>query len=386
MSKMAETPKFTLDETDSIESGAPTVEQPAPAATPPKAAPSGSYSRDDFSASEVEQAGLKLARDVEHGEYHPVILIGSAASGKTSLLLSLFATIKIEPELRSGLSMGDPILDRETDYGRYIYENAVQFFGQKTQDFIEGRAAPKTSLQYPFFVPIVLRPEGKPEQKFAFMESNGEWYRPDRNTSELFPPLRRQIEDFIANYAGGITFIHLVPYTQQAVRSSSADRQVNAVEMLDASLAIAGALQAYEAVRLERQKDRHLMLVTKWDAHSPPGLSKLEVLSDASEDVDAFVREHYPQALTALQALGLRDAQVYMNSYCSGIMNDAGILILKQDNELRPAVMNFPINLWTWLYKGALEARQQPSSNPFPAPPKESEFKIFLQRLLNRFF
>jgi hypothetical protein len=386
VSKMAEKPKFTLDETVEVEPQAPLFEQPQPELRPNKNADNSSYSRNDFSASEVDQAGLRLARDIEHGEYYPVILIGSAASGKTSLLLSLLATIKIEPELKSGISMGDPILDRETDYGRYVYENSVQFFGQKTQDFIEGRAAPKTSLQYPFFVPIVLRPENAPEQKFAFMESNGEWYRPDRNTSELFPPLRRQIEDFIANYAGGITFIHLVPYTQQAVRSSGADRQVDAAEMLDASLAIAGALQAYEAVRLEKQKDRHLMLVTKWDAHSPPGLSKLDVLSDASEDVDVFVREHYPQALTALQALGLREAQVYLNSYCSGIMNDAGILMLKQENELRPAVMKFPINLWTWLYRGAREDRQQPSSSPFPSPPHESELKLFLKRLLDRFF
>jgi hypothetical protein len=383
---MNEKPKFTLDATELEQEEPPEVEEAQRPLDPPSSTGPTNYSRNDFAASSVEQAGLHLARDVEAGGYHPVILFGSAASGKTSLLLSLFSAIKIEPDLKTGLFMGEPILDRATDYGQYIHDNAVQFFHQKTQDFIEGRAAPKTALQYPFFIPVIMKPDGKQEQKFAFMESNGEWYRPDRSTSELFPRLRRQIEDFIANYQGGITFIHLVPYTQQAVRSANVDRQVDAAEMLDASLAIAGALQAYDSVRLEKQNDRHLMLVTKWDAHSPQGTSKRDVLLDASEEVGGFVREHYPQALTTLQGLGLRDTQVYMNSYCSGIMNDSGILVLKQDSELRPIVMNFPVNLWGWLYKCAREACGQLPVSPFPAPPKEPALLGFLRSLLNGFF
>ena len=383
---MVEKPKFTLSAPEPEGEGTPQPEEQMSSGPVVAAPAAASYSRQDFSADSVEQAGLHLARDAEGGGYHPVILFGSAASGKTSLLLSLFATLKVEPELRTGLFIGDPILDRSTKFGRYVHDNAVQFLGQKTQDFIEGKTAPATALQYPFFIPAIFRPDGKPEQKFAFMESNGEWYRPDRNSSELFPRLRKQVEDFIANYQGAITFIHLVPYTQQAVRSANVDKQLDAAEMLDASLAISGALQAYEAVRLEKQHDRHLMLVTKWDAHAPPGASKLDVLSGGTEEAEGFVREHYPQALTTLQGLGLRASQVYLNTYCAGIMNESGILILKQDNELRPAVMNFPANLWGWLYRCALEARGQMPMSPFPPPPKELGLVVFIRNFLNRLF
>jgi hypothetical protein len=344
------------------------------------------YSRNDFSAGSVEQAGLHLARDIEAGGYHPVVLFGSAASGKTSLLLSLFAALKVEPDLRTGLAVGDPIMDMSSEYGRYVHENAVQFLAQKTQDFIEGRAAPKTALLYPFFIPVILRPEGKPEQKIAFMESNGEWYRPDRNTSELFPRLKRQIEDFISNYQGGITFIHLLPYTQQGVRSPTVDKLLDSSEMLDASLAVVGALQSYDRIRVEKQYDSHLLLVTKWDAHSPPGATKLDVLGGRAGESEVFVREKYPQALTALQGLGLQASQINLNNYCAGLMNESGILTLKQDNELRPAVMGFPINLWGWLYRRALESSGQIPTSLFPLPPKEFALITYVRRLLNRLF
>lgn len=394
--QMADKPKFTVDGGAPAEADvalAPTAlaapdQSQDTIAEPPLNSPDrdSAYSRTNFTTEDVEEAGLQLALHVEAGGYHPVILFGNAASGKTSLLLSLFATIKTEPELHTGLFLGEPILDLDTEYGRYLHENSEQFFGQKTQDFIEGKAAPKTALQFPFFVPITFRPDNKPEMKFAFMESNGEWYRPDRSSGRLFPALRRQIEDFISNYQGGITFIHLIPYTQRAVYSAAAEKVSDAAEIQDASLAISGALQAYEKIRINKQNDRHLMLVTKWDAHSPPNVSKYEVLTETSDDVARFANESYAQALTTFRGIGLHAAQMFLNSYCAGLMNEMGVLVLKQSNELRSAVINYPVKLWEWLYRGALEASDQFVVDPFPAPPPRSPWQEFIDKWLNRFF
>jgi len=389
---MTEKQKFTITE-DDTESGELTDAPPnIPELVDEVITPTAStgretgYSRTNFATEDIEEAGLQLALHVESGGFHPVILFGNAASGKTSLLLSLFAAIKTNPELFTGLFLGDPILDEKTEYGRYLHENSVQFFGQKTQDFIEGKAAPKTALQFPFFVPIIFRPDNKPEMKFAFMESNGEWYRPDRNTGRLFPSLRRQVEDFISNYQGGITFIHLIPYTQGAVYSTNSDRIHDAAEIQDASLAISGALQSYEKIRIYKQHDRHLMLVTKWDAHSPPNVSKLDVLTESTDEVARFANDNYSQALTTFRGMGLESSQMFLNSYCAGLMNEMGVLVLKQSNELKSAVMNYPIKLWEWLYRGALEAIDKPVVDPFPAPPKQSAFQVFVEKWLNRFF
>lgn len=175
-------------------------------------------------------------------------------------------------------------------------------------------------------------------------------------------------------------------YTQRAVYSAAAEKVSDAAEIQDASLAISGALQAYEKIRINKQNDRHLMLVTKWDAHSPPNVSKYEVLTDTSDDVARFANENYAQALTTFRGIGLHDAQMFLNSYCAGLMNEMGVLVLKQSSELRSAVINYPVKLWEWLYRGALEANDQFIVDPFPAPPPRPPWQDFFDKWLNRFF
>lgn len=389
---MSDKPKFTITtplEDVLVSTPPPQVDVGRSSEAPRQPEQPGAYSQASYSSDDVEEAGLQLATRMEECGYHPVILFGTAASGKTSLLLSLLSVIRMTPELHTGLFAGEPILDIHTDYGKYTHDNALQFFGQKTQDFIDGRAAPKTVLQYPFFVPVSFRPDNKPEAKFAFMESNGEWYRPDRSNGRLFPVLRRQIEDFIKNYQGAITFIHLVPYTQRAVYSSAVDRPGEASEIQDASIAISGALQAYDRIRANKQNDRHLMLVTKWDAHSPPNVSKFDVLTCSPEEVVRFANDNYAQALTTFRGIGLNNSQLYLNSYCSGLMNEMGVLVLRQNNELRVPVMSYPIRMWEWLYRGALDAAGQVHVEPFPAQPKASPWQAMMDalgRFLDRLF
>lgn len=313
--------------------------------------------------------GEELALHVEAAGCHPIILFGSYSSGKTSLLLSLLATIKTEPSLRTGLRLGDPLVDISSGIGQKQYEMAEETFGQKTQQFIEGVKPKATALKRPFFIPLDFLPFDKAEAKFALMESNGEWYMPDRNSAKLFRPLQKHIEDFIGHYQGAITFIHVLPFTQNANSNLSTTEKVNdATAIQDASLAISGALQAYERIRIDKAHDRHLLLVTKWDARERAGLSKEISLTSTFEDVSEFAEENYSQAFAAFQGMALREDQKYIAGYCSGLMNDAGVLVLKRSNDLRLDVLNYPVNLWKWLYGNALAAVGLPEQDPFPSP------------------
>lgn len=368
--------KFQLPEDDSSESQPPSVEPEESATTLPEPPPQ------IREVADVDASGVQLAAGIDAAAYHPVVLFGNANSGKTSLLLSLFALLRTEPRLLTGLELGEPILPADSLYGRYLHEQAEGFFGRKTQDFIEGRASPKTAIDVPFFIPVIFRPEGKPEIRFAFMESNGEWYRADRSSERLFPTLRQQIEEFLAAYQGPITFIHLLPYTQQALYSSNVDSLTDASEMKEASLAIVGALLAYQKVRPNKQDDRHLMLVTKWDAHDRQEVDRVDILQTAGTQPEGFANERYEQAMAVFRGLGLSPVQQNINAYCSGLIAGQTVTMPKRGDDLREAVIDYPIQLWRWLYRSTMEQLGERAIDPFPSTPTPN---IFL-RLLDRLF
>ena len=150
---MAEEEKFTLsnDLPGRIEPADIPVSDSAPETAPWHPTLASAY---DLSASDVDASGAQLASDMEDKRYQPVILFGNAFSGKTSLLLSLLAAVKTETHLETGLFMAEPLLARDTRYGRYQSEQSEAFFGRKTQEFIQGTASPKTAIDLPFFVPV----------------------------------------------------------------------------------------------------------------------------------------------------------------------------------------------------------------------------------------
>ena len=326
--------------------------------------------------------GHRLSIGLDACGYHPVVLFGNASSGKTSLLLSLLALLRTEPELACGLKLGEPILPLDTPYGRLIYDQAVGFYGAKTQAFINGNAAQKTVIDAPFFIPLIMSPEGKPELRFAFMESNGEWYHPDRDNDRLFPGLRSHIESFLATFQGPITFIHLIPYTQRPVYSANSDKFSDVREIEDASIAIKGALDAYQNVRPNKDDDRHLMLVTKWDAHDPAQVSKYDVLTDSGDEPFEFAKDRYEQAVTAFLGLSLRPDQRQFKDYCSGLIAGNQLQMPKRGDPLRDAILNYPKKLWGWLYQTALIQLGEHAVSPFPAEVQPS----WLSRVLGRFF
>jgi hypothetical protein len=233
---------------------------------------------------------------------------------------------------------------------------------------------------------VTFCPKGKPEQRFAFLESNGEWYRPDFRTDELYPRLRRQVEDLVAHYQGPLIFIHLIPHTQEKTRAAGYDASADGKQLHEAQLAIVGALQAYKSLRVDRQNDSHLMLVSKWDARSRDQGNAIQALENDRAALLEFVASKYGQAYTSYQALGLSADRFNLEPYCAGVMTETGVLTLRRDNLLREYVNAYPTNLWAWLYRTALAGRGEEPVNPFPDKGREGGIFAGLFRLVDRLF
>lgn len=342
-------------------------------------------------ASDLRSLGSDLARAMEDEGYHPVILFGTNNSGKTSILMSLFATIVNEAVLDTGLSLCDPLLGSHTRVARELHTEAEHSFEVKTQAFIHGEKIDKTSTKFPFFIPVEFRPpDGRPAVKFAFLESNGEWYRPENSdgrslsqVEKLYPALRGEIESFISNFQGGITFIYTAPVTQGEVYAPSENRH-DAKEIGYAALAIRGVLQTYDRIRANgRSLDKHLLLATKWDSQSARDADRAEGIEEDPEEVADFVRVKYGQALTAFQGLNIDPSQRHINAYCSGMITDRGLLRLKHDDLVRGVIASYPVRLWTFLYRNALASFDMDPVNPFPEPPGPPAWKQRINKILD---
>jgi hypothetical protein len=328
-----------------------------------------------------------MAPDNEGGGYQPVVVFGMSNSGKTAMLLSLFAAIMSDHELETGLSLDGSLLGSEDPVGRNLHTEAELTFQNRTQDFIAGKPIQKTTVAMPFFVPVTFSPRGKPAVRFAFLESSGEWYRPVRTGGTLFPQLKEEINSFIFNYQGPIIFIYLLPCTQVILTGDQGTpKDIEGIR--EAQLAMVGALDGYNRVRENfREKDQHLMLVTKWDVRSRTKVDRPSELEADRHELMEFCKLRYPQALASYHKLPLNERQLLINAYCAGLMNDQGILQLQHGHVSRAAVQSYPLRLWTWLYRVGLRNMDLTPVAPFPEPPKRLAivrlFLAFLDKLTN---
>lgn len=344
-----------------------------------------------FSSGELSTLGRELAHAMQEEGYHPVVLFGTNNSGKTSILMSLFATLSVDPQLETGLSLCDPILGTRTDIAKYLHKEARHTFEIKTEAFLAGEKIPKTSTTLPFFIPVEFRPpDGRAAVKFAFLESNGEWYRPLisdgtslSDTEQLYPDLRKEIEDFIASYQQGMTFIYAAPVTQGEVYTQ-ADKTFDTDEIRYASMAIRGVLKSYDSIRANgRTNDKHLMLVTKWDAMSARDADRAAGIEEDRDAVIEFCSRKYNQALTQFQGLNLRPEQKRINAYCAGMINKSGLIRAAADDAVTGVIASYPVRLWEFLYKNALEAAGEVPVSPFKEPRAPGAFKQALTKILD---
>ena len=337
-----------------------------------------------------EQAAIKLlAEQMNERGYHPVILFGSSNSGKTSMLLSLFAAATTQVELQVGVHLNDSIISANSTYGEYLRNSSRNFFQSQLTNFIEGKAAQNTLIKFPFFVPIDFTSSNGETVKIAFMEGNGEWFQPKRGEdgSIFTANLNPAIELFIRSFQSGISFIYVLPFTQRESGQSDGYSLDEDISRKDAGLAIKGVIEQYRDVRAGKTSDdRHMMLVTKWDARFDPrnveGDDLQDVLQQSVDEVKVYLENnaHYRTAVVAFQSLA--DVKIKnVRNYCSGRIRGKAIDWPTRDHDNYEAINSFPIELWKWVYSGACGVEQ---TNPFPQLKERNILVSALKKLMNK--
>jgi len=366
MTQTPRSPKFEIDPPTR-----PTADDIQPTETPASELPAGPPVRLGTSES-ATRVGRQLAEQMEERGYHPVVIFGSSASGKSSLLTSLLAYLQVDDDAKIQIRLGEAFALDDEAYGQWAETESKGFFFRTVEEFIGGLAKASTMSPNPFFIPVVIKPHGNlPEMKFAFLESRGDWYNPQKETNEFFQRLREEISSVLVNFQKGISFLHIAPYTQVETWNESAqNQQVLDITMRQkADLAIVGALNSYKAVRVVKHRDAHLFLVTKWDAYAPPGGNTGSFSAPSIEEVTGVARERYPRAYAAFLNLSLENPEKWQKQlmqYCSGVFS--GRAVSRPSSELRGQIYRYPRVLWSWLYSNATrdEGREQ---SLFPQPP-----------------
>lgn len=301
------------------------------------------------SAPNNDRAKVDLAKELVKKGYHPILIFGTRASGKTSLLASLFHYLQSDPESPAIIVRGEWIVPLETTYGLTVSEAASRFLGHVLNNFHDGEAAPMTQDEFPFYIPVILRPNnGQPEVRLAFLESRGEWYQIDKNSKDLFPQLREEVSDIYQNFPNGISILLIAPFVigEAYAESSSSDNTFK--EMRDSDTALFGALQSYQMFRQNRELDRYLFILTKWDAHTRSIVDK-DFITPPRGMVSYLISERFPKSWTLFQNMQSSEAQSMQ--YSSGLMS--GNARVEVPEHLRPNMYKFPQMLWRWLYANA---------------------------------
>ncbi|MEF2148369.1 hypothetical protein [Aquilutibacter rugosus] len=310
--------------------------------------------------------GKLIAEQLNTLGYHPVVIVGTAGAGKTALLLSLLGYLRGASKATNvQVMLGQPLIDQTTAYGQQIQEQAVGLFNQALQAFLSGVAPPATKASQPFFVPVELQFHDGKVQRYAFLESDGEWYRPDYNSPALYKDLRPELEALFNHFKGSISMFYVAPATQMSFDGASPRRPVggsNAASMRDAAQGLVGAMQHYSQHRAHKRRlDLQMFLLTKWDSVFEPGAASRGFEEPQLEDAVAFARDHYSDAFAYFESMNVGDRperKKVVMQYSSGLMSNR--IIASPDRiELR-ALHTYHRRLWNLLSRFAFGVQVDP--------------------------
>jgi hypothetical protein len=307
------------------------------------------FSPPDLSGGHATREHVHLSKELADKGYHPVLIFGTRASGKSSLLASLFYYLQSDPASPAIVVKGEWIVPIDTPYGQSVAEAASHFLNHVMNAFHEGKAAPSTRDDYPYYIPVILRPNnGQPEVKLAILESRGEWYAIRRDSRDLYPELRDEVSDVYKNYADSISVLLIAPYLIGEAHGDEGPSELAKIEMRESDAGIFGALQAYQETRQYRDLDKYLFILTKWDEHAKV-ITSPEFIKPPRGMVSHLIAERFPRSWTLFQNMQTGEAQSMQ--YSSGLMRGSERIDIPP--HLKPIMNQFPKMLWRWLYTNA---------------------------------
>lgn len=303
--------------------------------------------------------GKQIAEQLHTLGYHPVVIVGTAGAGKTALLLSLLGYLRGASKANNvQVVLGQPLLDQTTAYGQQIQEQAVGLFNQALQAFLSGVAPPATKASQPFFVPVELQFHDGKVQRYAFLESDGEWYRPDYTSPSLYKDLRPELEALFNHFKGSISMLYIAPATQMNFDGATSRKPIggsNAASMRDASQGLVGAMQHYSQHRAHKRRlDMQMFLLTKWDNVFEPGAASHGFEEPKLDDAIAFARDHFSDAFAYFESMNVGDKperKKVLMQYSSGLMSNR--IIASPDRVELRALHTYHRRLWNLLSRFA---------------------------------
>jgi hypothetical protein len=270
-----------------------------------------------------------------------------------------------------------------------LRDQANRYFERTVADYVRGTTDAATKIGKPLFIPARVCGQSGTEVKFAFMESDGEWFQPDRSSSaqSFILPFKPELEALLRQYPDGISFLWVAPHMTASTPGSGLATDADEL-MRQANESLSGAFQNYETLRKHNSaRDTHMFIVTKWDTFvSEISPADIRVSLDRSRDreisheVDNFISKTYAGPYGRFQAINSPSQNKIVFRYSAGLFNARSRGTGVADDMLN----TYPRDIWNWLYDGALRGHDWELSRgplvpkPISKPPTlmQKVFKI----------
>ena len=344
-----------------------------------------------------------LIDNVRKENYLPVLFVGAPGSGKTQVFTSLMTYFrKSGGEQRNpnhaSVTLGPPLIDTDTRYGKEAWKRAESHFNRMISGAVSGKADAATNISDPFIIPVHLEAivNGNPIlQKFAFIETNGEWFQTNSKQidGEFYQPLKPEILTLFKKFgdSSGIAIIYTAPCDVTNDSMQQLSNKVFQDKLKEADESIYAGLSKYIENRSRRDKDKHIFLLTKWDSvKNLKGFSdrinlnefdQHKILTMSADDsvrlAKHIVSELFPNSFNLFNgaAIAKEDEQRVFLPYSAGLFDGNIISTVVSDNKQD----RFIKSLWNVLMEAA--------GHHDPVFPPDKKIKIPLyKRILNIIF
>ena len=326
-----------------------------------------------------EALGNQYANSMAEDGFHPVLIFGAPASGKTTFLLSLIrymfvgqncdAQIRLCLEPFPNESTGIKAEHKDLDRDRWsaVKKYANDLFNKNATDFLQSnQIAPRTEVKFPFFIPIEITPkkENLKPLKIAFLEGEGEWYRLNTDGESTSPhkTFRHEILAFLERYPYPITAIFVAPFAIDGYESNQdGESSRSAPKVKERDFALYGIIDQFEKARINQiGADNYLYLLTKWDIRCG-SVSHPEFIYTDYNVVKTEINSKFPMSLNRFNNIRegdpvrvkgkiVKNIKKTVSAYCAGILRYA---VLSLPEESTRAVDHYSRKIWNYLYLNA---------------------------------
>lgn len=323
-----------------------------------------------------ENVDFSLSEQLIDKDYHPVLIFGTRASGKTTLLTSLISYMNYDPDSPGICHLGEEIVPNSSRYGIRVLAEAKDIFYNDVPNFHRGIAAKRTRLENPIFIPLKFMPKVKAAAaKIALLETEGEFFQVDSRERRGELILKNEIIDIYKYFPERLSIIIVAPFCLSSRYEEPEESEAEKEEIERSDSSLAASLQKYLDYRAEkyRENDRFIFVLTKWDEFTG-GATGDNFLTPPQAIVEQQIENKFQMSWSLYKNMPIHGARNSLH-YCSGII--AGNDRLPTPASHKKMLSTFPRSLWKWIYLNATTGSTSENKEP-----EKSRIKGFIRGLL----